>query len=48
MVIGKGGAVLKQAGIEARKQLPPGAHLELFVTIDKNWQHRPDRIERLY
>jgi GTP-binding protein Era len=48
MVIGKGGAVLKQVGIEARKQLPPGAHLDLFVTVDKNWQHKPDRIERLY
>jgi GTP-binding protein Era len=48
MVIGKGGAVLKQVGIRAREQLPPGVHLELFVTVDKNWQHRPDRIERLY
>ena len=48
MVIGKGGAVLKQAGTRAREQLPPGAHLELFVTVDKDWQHRPDRIERLY
>ena len=48
MVIGKGGAVLKQAGIRVREQLPPGAHLELFVTVDKNWQHKPDRIDRLY
>ena len=48
MVIGKGGAVLKQVGTRVREQLPPGAHLELFVTVDKNWQHRPDRIERLY
>jgi GTPase len=48
MVIGKGGAVLKQVGIRAREQLLPGAHLELFVTVDKNWQHRPDRINRLY
>jgi GTP-binding protein Era len=48
MVIGKGGAVLKQVGIRARQQLPPGAHLELFVTVDKNWQHKPDRISRLY
>jgi GTP-binding protein Era len=48
MVIGKGGAVLKQVGIRARQQLPPGAHLELFVTVDKNWQHKPDRIDRLY
>jgi GTPase Era involved in 16S rRNA processing len=48
MVIGKGGAVLKQVGIAARRQLPPGAHLELFVTVDKDWQHRPDRVHRLY
>jgi GTP-binding protein Era len=48
MVIGKGGAVLKQVGIRAREQLPPGVHLDLFVTVDKNWQHKPDRIERLY
>jgi GTP-binding protein Era len=48
MVIGKGGAVLKQVGTAARAQLPPGAHLELFVTVDKDWQHRSDRVERLY
>jgi GTP-binding protein Era len=48
MVIGKGGAVLKRAGTLARAQLPPGAHLELFVTVDKDWQHRPDRVDRLY
>ncbi len=48
MVIGKGGAVLKQAGTLARRQLPEGVHLELFVTVDKDWQHRPDRVDRLY
>ena len=47
MVIGKGGAVLKQAGTQARRQLPEGAHLELFVKVDKDWQRRPDRVERL-
>jgi GTP-binding protein Era len=48
MVIGKGGSVLKKVGTAARAQLPPGAHLELFVTVDRDWQHRPDRVDRLY
>ncbi|MGA0878311.1 MAG: GTPase Era [Ilumatobacteraceae bacterium] len=47
MVIGKGGAVLKQVGTEVRRQLPAGAFLELHVTVDKDWQRRPDRVERL-
>ena len=47
MVIGKKGALLKAVGIEVRKQMPPGAFLELFVKVDKNWQHRPDRVDRL-
>ncbi|HEX9258538.1 MAG TPA: GTPase Era [Acidimicrobiales bacterium] len=47
MVIGKGGAVLKQVGTAVRAQLPKGAHLELFVKVDKDWQQRPDRLDRL-
>jgi GTP-binding protein Era len=47
MVIGKGGAVLKRVGEAVRRQLPPGTFIELHVTVDKNWQRRPDRIERL-
>jgi GTPase len=47
MVIGKGGAVLKQVGTRVREQLPPGAFVELRVRVDKDWQRRPDRIERL-
>ncbi len=47
MVIGKGGSVLKQVGELARAQLPEGAYLELRVKVDKNWQRRPDRVERL-
>ncbi|MEP7047482.1 MAG: KH domain-containing protein, partial [Ilumatobacteraceae bacterium] len=47
MVIGKGGAVLKEVGKLARAQLPEGAYLELFVKVDKDWQRRPDRVERL-
>jgi GTP-binding protein Era len=47
MVIGKGGAVLKEVGSRARAQLPEGVFLELFVKVDKDWQHKPDRVERL-
>ncbi len=47
MVIGKRGAVLKEVGQRARAQMPPGAFLELHVTVDKDWQRRPDRVERL-
>ena len=46
MVIGKGGSVLKEAGQRARAQLPEGVFLELFVKVDKDWQRRPDRVER--
>ena len=44
---GKAGSVLKSVGIEVRKQMPDGAFLELFVVVDKDWQHRADRVERL-
>ena len=47
MVIGKGGSVLKQVGQRARAQLPEGTFLELRVKVDKDWQRRPDRVERL-
>lgn len=47
MVIGKGGSVLKEIRRRVRKELPKGAGLELVVTVDKDWQHRPDRVERL-
>jgi GTP-binding protein Era len=47
MVIGKGGALLKAVGTAARAQLPEGVFLELHVTVDKDWQRRPDRITRL-
>jgi GTP-binding protein Era len=47
MVIGKGGAMLKAVGTAVRKQLAPGAYVELHVVVDEDWQQRPDRIERL-
>lgn len=48
MVIGKGGSVLKQVGERARAQLPEGTFLALRVKVDKDWQRRPDRVDRLY
>ena len=47
MVIGKNGAVLKEVGTRVRAQLPEGVFIELFVKIDKDWQRRPDRVQRL-
>ena len=47
IVIGKGGEVLKKVGTTVRQQLPEGAYLELFVKVDKDWQHRPNALERL-
>ena len=47
MVIGKSGSVLKKVGIAVREQLPPGTFIELHVTVDKDWQQRADRVERL-
>jgi len=47
MVIGRGGQVLKEVGTRARAQLPPDTYLELRVKVDKDWQRRPDRVERL-
>jgi GTP-binding protein Era len=47
MVIGKGGQILKQVGERTRAQLPEGVYLELRVKVDKDWQRRPERVERL-
>jgi GTPase len=47
MVIGKQGAVLKRVGERARAQLSEGTFLDLRVRVDKDWQRRPDRVERL-
>jgi GTP-binding protein Era len=48
MVIGRGGQVLKQVGEAARLQLPEGTFLALRVKVDKDWQRRADRVDRLY
>jgi GTP-binding protein Era len=47
IVIGKGGSVLKEVGTRVRAQLPPGAFLELHVTVDKDWQSKAASLERL-
>ena len=47
MVIGKGGDVLKEVGQKVREQMAPGAFIELHVVVDKDWQQKPDRLERL-
>ncbi|MCL5048782.1 MAG: GTPase Era [Firmicutes bacterium] len=47
MVISKNGHLLKQIGINVRRQLPPGTYLDLIVKVEKNWQKRLDVIERL-
>ncbi|MGP8005678.1 MAG: GTPase Era [Acidimicrobiales bacterium] len=47
IVIGSGGATLKAVGTAVREQMPPGAFLELFVRVEKRWQHREDALDRL-
>lgn len=47
MVIGKGGAVLSAVRSRVKKSLPKGLALELIVVVDRNWQHRRDRVERM-
>jgi GTPase len=47
IVIGRKGSVLKAVGTAVREQLAPGAFVELFVKVDKDWQRRPKALERL-
>lgn len=47
MVIGRGGELLKKVGQRARQQMPPGTYLDLHVVVEKDWQHKPDQLERL-
>ncbi len=46
MVIGKGGRLLKEVGIAARRQLPEGCYLELRVVVEEDWQRRDDAMDR--
>jgi GTP-binding protein Era len=47
IVIGHHGEILKEVGTRVRAQLPPGAFIELFVKVDREWQSRPKALERL-
>ena len=47
IVIGKGGQVLKQVGINVRRQVAEEMYLELVVRVDKDWQRRPAALDRL-
>ncbi len=51
IVIGKRGAVIKEAGTAARLELEAllgtKVHLETHVKVDKDWQRRPDSLDRL-
>jgi GTP-binding protein Era len=47
IVIGRGGEVLKAVGTAVRKELEPGAFLELYVRVEPRWQQRPDALDRL-
>ncbi len=47
IVIGRGGAVLKEVGTAVRRQMPEGAYLELFVRVEKRWQQREDALDKL-
>ena len=46
MVIGKGGQLLKDVGIAARRQLPEGCYLELKVSVEPGWQRSDDMLDR--
>ena len=47
IVIGRGGEVLEAVGTAVRRELPPGAYLELHVRVEKRWQQRADALDRL-
>ena len=47
IVIGKGGEVLKAVGTAVRRQLAPGAFLELHVRVERDWQRRAPSLDRL-
>jgi len=46
IVIGKGGQVLKEVGVAARRQLPEGMYLELRVRVEPGWQQRNEVLDR--
>ncbi|MGD0895265.1 MAG: GTPase Era [Acidimicrobiales bacterium] len=47
IVIGAGGEVLKAVGTAVRRQLAPGAYLDLQVAVEHDWQRHDELITRL-
>jgi GTP-binding protein Era len=47
IVVGHRGEVLKAVGAAVRATLAPGTYLDLHVKVERDWQQRPDAIERL-
>ncbi len=47
MVIGRGGEVLKKVGTAVRAEIGEEVFIELFVKVEKNWQRRPELVQRL-
>jgi GTP-binding protein Era len=51
IVVGKGGSMIEQCGSEARaeleRRLATRVHLDLRAKVVRDWQERPDAIERL-
>ena len=47
MVIGKGGEVLRKVGTAVRAEIGEEVFIELFVKVEKNWQRRPEMVQRL-
>lgn len=47
IVVGTKGQVLKSVGQAVRRQLPPGAYLDLHVSVEPDWQRRGELIDRL-
>ncbi len=52
IVIGQGGSMIKQIGIQARKELEEAfempLHLELFVKVRKDWKNKESIIKTFY
>jgi len=47
IVIGNKGEVLKKVGTAVRRQMKPGAYLELMVKVKKNWQSNAESVSEL-
>ena len=49
ILIGKGGAMLKRVGTEARKDIAAffdkSVYLELFVKVEPNWRNRENKLK---